>query len=74
MWGEPDRSDSTHPDSYSTSSPPLMGRAPALNLMASLEDMGALKVGYIIAYEHTIKEARSWSRLITMSAAVKSAN
>lgn len=46
----------------------------ALNLMASNEEMGALKVGYIIAYEDTIKEAGSWSRLITMSAAAKSAN
>ncbi|QTH60508.1 DEAD/DEAH box helicase family protein [Corynebacterium hindlerae] len=46
----------------------------ALNLMASNEDMGALKVGYIIAYEDTIKEAGSWSRLISMSGAVKSAN
>ena len=46
----------------------------ALNLMASHEEMGALKVGYIIAYEGTIKEAGSWSRLILMSAAVKSAN
>lgn len=42
--------------------------------MTSHEEMGALKVGYIIAYEDTIKKAGSWSRLITMSTVVKSAN
>lgn len=46
----------------------------AINLMASNEQMGTLKVGYVIAYEDTIKNAGSWSELLRISAPVVSPN
>ena len=46
----------------------------AINLMASNEQMGALKVGCVIAYEDTIKNASSWSELLRIADPVVSPN
>ena len=46
----------------------------AINLMASHPDMMNMKIGYVIAYEDTIKTAGSWRRLLSISDPIKSPN
>lgn len=46
----------------------------AINLMASHPEMSKVKVGYVIAYEDTIKTAGSWRRLLSISDPIKSPN
>lgn len=42
--------------------------------MASNEQMGTLKMGYVIAYEDTTKDVGSWSELLRISDPVVSSN
>ncbi|MFS0144863.1 DEAD/DEAH box helicase family protein [Corynebacterium striatum] len=46
----------------------------AINLMASHVDMMNMKIGYVIAYEDTIKSAGSWRRLLSVSDPIVSPN
>lgn len=46
----------------------------AINLMASHPDMSSMKIGYVIAYEDTIKTAGSWRRLLSISDPIVSPN
>lgn len=46
----------------------------AINLMASHPDMMNMKIGYVIAYEDTIKSAGSWRRLLSVSDPIVSPN
>lgn len=42
--------------------------------MASHVDMMNMKIGYVIAYEDTIKSAGSWRRLLSVSDPIVSPN